>query len=290
MRIVFVVAALCGVLLAGCGRKAGEGTPPAPPAAESPAPVSAAPGTPSPSTGDAARSRAADDGETVEEAAIQVSPVAAAVAANTPSPQAPMAPGWVEGQHYKPLPSPQPTAVPAGMVEVTEIFWYGCGHCYHLQPGLDAWNAKGRPEYVRLNYLPVVWNPVTREDARLFYTIEALGKVGTLQSAVFREMHVNGNPLTVINGNQVDTAATEKKVREFLVRNGVAAEDFDRTYRSFAVENRLRSGELMLRRYQADHTPMIIVNGKWATDVSMAGGPDALFRLVNDLAAREHGR
>ena len=289
MRIVFV-AALCGVLLAGCGRKAGESTAPPPPAAESPAPASAPASTPAPAAGDAARSRAADDGETVEEAAIQVSPVAAAVAANTPSPQAPMAPGWVEGQHYKALPSPQPTAVPAGMVEVTEIFWYGCGHCYHLEPALEAWNTKGRPEYVKLNYLPVVWNPVTREDARLFYTIEALGKVSALQSAVFRELHVNGNPLTVMSGSQVDTAATEKKAREFLVRNGIPAEDFNRTYRSFAVENRLRAGELMLRRYQADHTPMIVVNGKWTTDVSMAGGPDALFRLVNALAARERGR
>ena len=289
MRIVFV-AALCGVLLAGCGRQAGDSAPPPPPAAESPAPASVPASAPAPAAGDAARSRAADDGETVEEAAIQVSPVAAAVAANTPSPQAPMAPGWVEGQHYRALPSPQPTAVPAGMVEVTEIFWYGCGHCYHLEPALEAWNAKGRPEYVKLNYLPVVWNPVTREDARLFYTIEALGKLSALQSAVFRELHVNGNPLTVMNGSQVDTAATEKKAREFLVRNGIPAEDFNRTYRSFAVENRLRSGELMLRRYQADHTPMIVVNGKWTTDVSMAGGPDALFRLVNALAARERGR
>ena len=289
MRIVFV-AALCGVLLAGCGRQAGDSAPPPPPAAESPAPASVPASAPAPAAGDTARSRAADDGETVEEAAIQVSPVAAAVAANTPSPQAPMAPGWVEGQHYKALPAPQPTAVPAGMVEVTEIFWYGCGHCYHLEPALEAWNAKGRPEYVKLNYLPVVWNPVTREDARLFYTIEALGKVSALQSAVFRELHVNGNPLTVMSGSQVDMAATEKKAREFLVRNGITAEDFNRTYRSFAVENRLRSGELMLRRYQADHTPMIVVNGKWTTDVSMAGGPDALFRLVNALAARERGR
>jgi len=290
MRNVFVAAALCGVLLAGCGQKSGEVSPPLPPAAEAPAPASAPASAPTPSAGEAARSPAADDGETVEEAAIQVSPVAAAVAANTPPAQAPMPPGWVEGQHYKALPSPQPTAVPAGMIEVTEIFWYGCGHCYHLHPALEAWNAKGRPEYVKLNYLPVVWNPVTREDARLFYTIEALGKLDTLQSAVFREMHVNGNPLTVISGSQVDAAATEKKVRDFLVRHGVAADDFNRTYRSFAVENRLRSGELMLRRYQADHTPMVVVNGKWATDVSMAGGPDALFRLVNALAARERGR
>jgi thiol:disulfide interchange protein DsbA len=288
MRTLLFVAAVCGALLAGCGRKAEEAAPSAPAAKQASAP---APSTATPAAApEPTRNRPADDGETVEDAAIQVSPVAAAIAAATPSPQAPMAPGWIEGQHYKALPSPQPTSVPAGTIEVTEIFWYGCGHCYHLHPALEAWNARGRPDYVKLTYLPVVWNAVTREDARLFFTLEALGKVPALQSAVFREMHVNGNPLTVISGSQVDTAATEKKVREFLTRNGVSAEDFNRTYRSFAVENKLRSAEIMLRRYMADHTPMIIVNGKWVTDVQMAGGPDPLFRLVNALAARERGR
>ncbi len=290
MRTLFIVAAACGLLLSGCGRKAQETAPPAAPGPQVSTPTAApAAGTPAGSQAPA-RDQPALDGETVEDAAIQVSPVASAVAANTPSPQAPMAPGWVEGKHYKPLPSPQPTSVPAGTIEVTEIFWYGCGHCYQLHPAIEAWNAKGRPDYVKLTYLPVVWNAVTREDARLFYTLEALGKVPALQNAVFREMHVNGNPLTVVSGNQVDTAATEKKVREFLTRNGVSAEDFNRTYRSFAVENRLRAAEIMLRRYMADHTPMIIVNGRWSTDVSMAGGPEALFRLVNALAAHERGR
>ncbi len=287
MRALFIVAVACGVLLAACGRTPQEAAPPAPPTT----PAAAAPSTDArAATQEPAQSRQADDGETVEDTAIQVSPVASAVAANTPAPEAPMAPGWIEGKHYRPLASPQPTSVPAGTIEVTEIFWYGCGHCYQLQPAVEAWNTKGRPDYVKLTYLPVVWNAVTREDARLFYTLEALGRIPALQNAVFREMHVNGNPLTVVSGNQVDTAATEKKVREFLTRNGVSAEDFNRTYRSFAVENRLRSAEIMLRRYMADHTPMIIVNGKWSTDVSMAGGPEALFRLINALAAHERGR
>mgnify|MGYP003447391558 CR=1 FL=1 len=76
-----------------------------------------------------------------------------------------------------------------------------------------------------------------------------------------------------------------------MTQNGVSTEDFNRTYRSFAVENRLRSAEILVRRYQADHTPMIVVNGKWITDMTMAGGgPDELFRLITALAARERGR
>lgn len=293
MKKLLLAIAACGILVSACGQKqesapaapTGVAEPAAPAAPAGSAPAAATPGAP------AAAVPASNDGETVEEAAVQVSPVAAAVAASTPAPQVRVAGDWIEGQHYKPLPSPQPTSVPAGTIEVVEIFWYGCGHCYHLAPSLAAWNAKGRPAFVKLTYLPVVWNPVTREDARVFYTLEALGKVEALQAAVFRELHVNNNPLTVVSGNQVDTVATEKRVREFMLKNGVSADDFSRTYRSFAVENKLRQAELLARRYMADHTPMFIVNGRWMTDVTLAGGtPEQLLRLLGDLAASERGR
>ena len=141
----------------------------------------------------------------------------------------------------------------------------------------------------RAGFTSVVWNEVTREDARLFYAIEALGKLDELHLAVFREMHVNRNPLTVIAGNRVDTAATENKVREFLGTHGVSAEDFGRVYRSFGVENKIRQAENMSRRYLADHTPMAVVQGKYATDVSMAGGVEQFFEVLTDLASRERG-
>jgi thiol:disulfide interchange protein DsbA len=293
MKKLLLAIAACGVLTSACGRQ--QEPVPAAPSGVAETSAAAAPASPARATAATASTPAAapvsSDGETIDEASVQVSPVAAAVAASTPTPQVRVAGDWIEGQHYKALPSPQPTSVPAGMVEVTEIFWYGCGHCYHLAPSLAAWNTKGRPAYVRLNYLPVVWNAVTREDARVFYTLEALGKVEALQAAVFRELHVNNNPLTVVSGNEVDRVATEKKVREFMLKNGISADDFGRTYRSFAVENKLRQAEILARRYMADHTPMFIVNGRWVTDVTLAGGtPEQLLRLLGDLAASERGR
>jgi thiol:disulfide interchange protein DsbA len=108
-----------------------------------------------------------------------------------------------------------------------------------------------------------------------------------LHVAAFREIHVNRRPLTIISGGRVDAAATERRAREFLTSQGVSAEDFGKTYRSFAVENKIRQAENLTRRYGADHTPMVVVQGKYATDVGMAGGPDALFELIGDLAARE---
>lgn len=254
----------------------------APATAPAPTPAAAEPAAPA-----AAPEVKPADGEAVDEVTSSVSPIAQAVAAATPAPSAGLPARWQQGKHYTALPAAQPVSVAPGQVEVTEIFWYGCGHCFTLEPQLEAWERGAKPEYVKVVRLPVVWNEVTREDARLFYTLESLGKVESLQLAVFRELHVNRRPLTIVSGNKVDTVATEKRVREFLSSHGVTAEQFGGVYRSFAVESKIRQAENLARRYRADHTPMAVVQGKYVTDVSMAGGVDQLMQLLTDLAVRE---
>jgi thiol:disulfide interchange protein DsbA len=228
------------------------------------------------------------DGETVEAATGATSPVAAAVAANTPAPPAADLARWKEGENYTSYPVAQPVSTPPGSVEVVEGFWYGCGHCYALEPRLEAWE-KSKPEWIKLRRLPVIWNEVTREDARLYYAIEGLGLVDKLHAEVFRQIHAKGRPITVIRGGRVDAAATEKAAREFLMANGVSAEDFARHYRTFSAENKLRQAENLSRRYLLDHTPMMVVHGKYLTDQEMAGGAEQMFQLINDLAIRERG-
>ena len=226
------------------------------------------------------------DGETVEETTSSTSPIAAAVAATTPAPPSGDLARWKEGENFIAYPVAQPVSTPPGSVEVVEGFWYGCGHCYSLEPRLEAWN-KANPDWIKLKRVPVIWNEVTREDARLFYTIESLGLLDKLHTEVYREIHAKNRPLTVIRGGRVDRAATEKAAREFLVRNGVSEEDFAKHYRTFSAENKLRQAENLSRRYRLDHTPMIVVHGKYLTDAEMAGGLEQLFQLVSDLAARE---
>lgn len=273
--------------LAGCG---GDSSAPAP-APE----VAAGTTAPAPPAADAQPSAEAAvgadgeeaDGESVESAAASdVSPIAAALAANTPGPAEAGTSRWKEGENYQAYPVAQPVSTAPGSVEVVEAFWYGCGHCYSLEPRLVAWE-ESKPDWIKLRRIPVIWNEVTREDARLFYTIESLGLVDKLHSEVYRQIHARGKPLTVIRGNRVDRAATEKAAREFLMSHGVSAEDFAKHYRTFSTENKLRQAENLSRRYLLDHTPMVVVHGKYLTDVEMAGGIDQLFQLVNDLAARE---
>jgi protein dithiol oxidoreductase (disulfide-forming) len=255
-----------------------EAAPPAATTAEAPPPAAAK---------EAEAEPGGSDGEKIESAVSATSPIAAAVAATTPDTPKGDVGRWKSGENFIAYAVAQPVSTPPGKVEVVEGFWYGCGHCYALEPRLEAWE-KGKPDWVVLKRVPVIWNEVTREDARLFYAIESLGLLDTLHTEVFREIHARKKPITAIRGGRVDKAATEKAAREFLVSKGVSPEDFEKHYRTFSAENKLRQAENLSRRYMLDHTPMIVVHGKYLTDAEMAGGVDQLFQLVNDLAGREH--
>ncbi len=180
-----------------------------------------------------------------------------------------------EGSEYKLLKPAVPTEVAAGKVEVVEAFWYACGHCYLLEPKLEAWDAKGRAPYVQLVRLPATWNDTVKTHARIFYTIELLGKP-QLHAEVFREINVKGNRLD-----------TPEKIQAFFASKGVPAAEFQKAYSSFAVESNLRKAEEMNKRYKITGTPTMVIAGKYVTDVGMAGSEDKLFQIVNELAARE---
>ena len=264
-------------LLAACGQHAPQGA--AVPAA--PTGLEAASGPARPAAAPAAAAPAAG-GEAIDTAAQAVeslSPVAAAVAATTP-PAAGVTPGrWVMGRNYNQLVPAQPTDSAAGKVEVVEVFWYGCGHCYHFDPYLENWRKKGQPAFVDFRRVPVMWNDINRQHARLFYVLQALGKLDQLHTAVFREIHANGNMLA-----DQDPARGEALQVAFLKSRGIPEADIKRAYRSFPVESNLQRAEILTRRYQVTGVPMVVIAGKYTADVGSAGGEQPLLDLINDIS------
>lgn len=182
-----------------------------------------------------------------------------------------------EGAHYHKIVPAQPTNVAPGKVEVAEVFWYGCAHCFSLDPALESWRSK-TPSYIEFVRIPAMWNDTTRMHARVFYTAELLGKLDELHSLIFREIHVNGNTL-----NTVD------KISAFFKQHGVAEDEFQKAFSSFAVESKLQRADFLNRRYRVQSVPLMIVNGKYSTALSDAGNEANLFALLNELAAHEHG-
>jgi protein dithiol oxidoreductase (disulfide-forming) len=180
-----------------------------------------------------------------------------------------------QGVHYKLLTPAQPTNVAPGKVEVVEVFWYACGHCYLLEPKLEAWSRSSKPANAELVRLPATWNNTLKTHARVFYTMELLGKQN-LDGDIWREINVKGNHL--------DTPAA---IEAFFTSRGVSKADFQKAFASFAVDTKIMKAEDLNRRYKITGTPTVVVNGKYVTDVAMAGSEDKLFEVINALVARE---
>jgi thiol:disulfide interchange protein DsbA len=132
----------------------------------------------------------------------------------------------------------------------------------------------------------VTWNEGHRSLARLYYTLESLGKLGELHGEVFKEIHVNGNPLVATDPN--DVAGSERIQTTFVKKFGISEETFKKAYHSFQVETALQRADQLVQRYRVEGVPTFVVNGKYVADVRSADGPERLLSLVGDLAAQEH--
>ena len=277
-----VAIALLALSISACARNA---PPPSPapaakPAASAPAPKEDASGKAQ--TSESQQATASQE-STGEETADDKRDASLERLAAMPSDQQLPAGQWKPGVNYVPLVPAQPTNVAPGKVEVVEVFWYACPHCYALEPFVQNY-LKNKPEYVELIRVPVMWGPVHRAHARLFYILESLGRKD-LHSKVFDTIHKEQNMLV---GN--DDASTQKVQRDFAVANGIKAEDFDKAWSSFTVNSNLQRAQQLTERYHVDGVPLIVVNGKYETDVGKAGGPGQLLSLINDLAASEKRR
>jgi len=301
--------ALCLVLalvLTGCGKRQSvdQHAPASGPAAAS-APAAVAP------RGGAAEQKAAeqasdqpskitrineDGSETVEDVPSDsgvhnplLAAVASTIAASTSTASAAttVPNSWQDGVNYTRIVPAQPTEVPAGQVEVLEFFWYACPHCNALDPLVESWK-KTKPAYITFSRVHVLWSEGHRSLARLFYTLESMGKLDQLHAEIFREIHVNNNPLIAANPN--DAAETERIQSAFVRRFGISESDFKNAYHSMPVDLALQRADQLVERYRIDAVPRFVVNGKYVADVASAGTPERLITLVGDLAAQEHKR
>ena len=214
--------------------------------------------------------------------------VASTVAASTSTASAATLSGpalWQEGVNYTRVVPAQPTAVPNGQVEVLEFFWYACPHCNAIDSLVESWK-KTKPAYISFSRVHVLWNENHRSLARLFYTLDSLGKLDQLHGEVFKEIHVNGNPLVASDPN--NASESERIQTAFVTKHGISEGDFKKAYHSFAVETALQRADQLVQRYRIEGVPSFVVNGKYVADVRSADGQERLLSLVGDLAAQEH--
>ncbi len=220
--------------------------------------------------------------EVVEESAADAEPVEEAIVlALAESPAEAHEWQFREGRHYARLVPTQPTVGGADKIEVAEFFWYGCPHCYDLEPYINRW-AEGADPNVRFVRIPATWNSLVKLHAQLYYTEEVLVRNGVLKDAagfrdaVFQEYHRRGNRMT-----------SEAAIAKIFARFGVSQEDFERTWSSFEVNQKLRIADDLARRYVISSVPAIVVNGKYRFGAQEAGGYPKLIELIDELTVRE---
>lgn len=179
------------------------------------------------------------------------------------------------GEHYERLTPAQPTSSGPDQIEVAEVFWYACPHCYTFDPYLESWkeDLPGDVSFVRI---PVLWAGIHQMHARIYYTAETLNKLDEMHADIFREIHVNRNGL--------DNAAA---IGSFFGNYGVDAATFDSTFESFAVYTKLQRADELARRYRISSVPTVIVNGKYTTSATMAGSYPVLLEVIDELIAME---
>ncbi|MGA2563853.1 MAG: thiol:disulfide interchange protein DsbA/DsbL [Steroidobacteraceae bacterium] len=189
---------------------------------------------------------------------------------------------WVPGTNYKVIAPAQPTDASPGKVEVIEMFWYGCPHCYALDPIIESWR-KNKAPYIEFVRVPVMWGEAHRAHARMFYTLQALGKLEQLHSAVFDQIQNSGDSLYVPGDEQ----GTQRVQVQFARTHGIDPTEFLKAYSSFGVQTNLEKADELERRYKIDAVPTIVIDGKYESDVGQAGGQENLMQLINDLSASE---
>ncbi len=194
---------------------------------------------------------------------------------------------WKAGVNYDVISPSQPTTVGPGKVEVLEVFWLGCPHCYALEPYIRAW-LKTKPAYVQYVRVPVMWGPVHRAHARLFYTLEALGRDDLVEKvfAYIHNLEDQSGSESVLFANSADE--TFKQQQAWAVQNGVSADAFTKAFNSFYVNTQMQQAEEITNAYEVQGVPFIAVNGQFSTDVGKAGGETKLISLIDFLTAWEH--
>lgn len=176
---------------------------------------------------------------------------------------------FLEGVEYTRV-GPQPVETGA-KVEVREFFWYGCPHCFTLEPVLEKWH-KTMPKGAQFVRTPAVFNERWAVHARAYYAFEMLGITAKMHNALFQAMHVDKRPLF-----------DAESLAAFVAEKGGDRKAFMEAYNSFGMQANVNRAVQAGRAYNIESVPTLIVDGKFMTNATIAGGPERVPQVLNFL-------
>lgn len=156
-------------------------------------------------------------------------------------------------------------------IEVTEVFWYGCIHCYHMDPVLNTWVKKLPADVVfkRVPGLPqAAWAPM----AKAFYAMEDLNLSAKLHTALFDAIHKEKTL------NPTDEPAT---IDWMTKKSGLDKSKVEAAFKSFSMNNKLNQAAQYFRASGATGVPSFVINGQFITSSTMAGGNEQALKTAD---------
>ncbi|HCN46273.1 MAG TPA: thiol:disulfide interchange protein [Pseudomonas sp.] len=180
----------------------------------------------------------------------------------------------VAGKEYNELSTPVQVSEP-GKIEVVELFWYGCPHCYNFEPTINPWIDK-LPADVNFKRIPAMFGGPWDAHGQMFLTLEAMGVEHKVHTAVFDAIQ-----------NQHKRLTDPQDMADFLATQGVDKDKFLATFNSFAIKGQVVKAKALAKQYEITGVPSMVVNGKYRFDLGSAGGPEGVLNVADQLIAKE---
>ena len=178
-----------------------------------------------------------------------------------------------DGAEYLTLDKRVNVDTPPGKIEVIEFFWYSCPHCNAFEPKLEAWIKKLPPDVV-IKRVPVAFRDDFVPQQRLFYSLEAMGKLDQMHNKVFQAIHGERVPLH-----------REEQILEWVEKQGLEKAKFAELYRSFAVSSKARRAQQLQEQFKVSGVPSLGIAGRWYTDGELARNMDRALQVTEHLIA-----
>ncbi|MGO1426664.1 MAG: thiol:disulfide interchange protein DsbA/DsbL [Halomonas sp.] len=180
----------------------------------------------------------------------------------------------VEGQHYEVLESPVETHVEGGQIEVTEVFWFGCPHCYRLQTPVNEW-YETLDDDVSVEHMPATMGGDWNTHATAFYAAESLGIEDELHADFFNTIHQEKQSLT-----------EPDEIAAFFANYGVSEEEAKQALTDFSVRSSVNKANSRMREMKLMGVPALVIDGRYVVTPSSAGSLENMPLIADALIAQ----
>jgi protein dithiol oxidoreductase (disulfide-forming) len=175
---------------------------------------------------------------------------------------------------YNVISPAQPTQT-GDKIEVLEIFWYACPHCYDFEPHVKEWLAS-KPEDVTFRRMPGIFRKSWIPHAKAFFTAEKMGVLDKIHTPLFNAIHRDKKKIH-----------NDKAIMKFFVNQGVDKGEFIKIYESEEIDTKAKQAFVMGQRYKVTGVPAIVVNGKYMVSGTTAGSFENVLKITNALVDKE---